>query len=507
VTRIMTVVLLVTGLAAPAHAHGDLKLVNGLWFDGRGFAPRTVYVVDDVFRESYAGETRTVDLGGRYVVPPFADAHNHGLGDPRSLALEATRFLRTGVFYVSNPNNLGDRVAAVRQALSTPETVDARFANGGLTATGGHPAPLYERLARHGVFPGLGPADMEGRAYFAVDTAADLDRQWPRILAGKPNFLKVYLERSEEPGRRGLDPALLAPIVARAHAEGLKVSAHVTSAADVRVAVEAGVDELAHLPLAALTAEDAQAMAARGVVVVTTVLSHRPVPEGLDLMDLHRRNLQSLKTAGVRVVLGVDGEGTVVDEALAVARLGVYTTAEVVRMLVETTPRHVFPGRRIGSLEPGAEASLLALDGNPLEDPEALRRVAMRIKQGHVLEIAPEKKSVVPVLAPVVLERGVPAALEELAKLPADTWDVGERALNALGYEMMIRRGRTDLALELFKLNAERYPASPNVWDSLGEAYLKAGDRAQAAVHYRKALELNPHNEQAAKVLREIATP
>jgi hypothetical protein len=504
VTRITTVVLFLCGLAWPVHAHGNLKLVNGLWFDGRGFEPRTVFVVDGVFRESVAGDVRTVDLGGRHVVPPYADAHNHGLGDPRTLPAEAVRFLRAGVFYVSNPNNLGDRVAAVRQALGTPETVDARFANGGMTATGGHPAPLYAQLARHGAFPGLGPGDMEGRAWFAVDTVADLERQWPRIRAGQPDFIKVYLERSEEPGRRGLDPTLVAPIVARAHEAGLKVAAHVTSAADVRAAVQAGVDELAHLPLAPLTAEDARAIASRGVVVVSTVLSHRPVPEGLDVSDLHRRNLQELKSAGVRVVLGVDGEGTVVDEALAVARLGVFTTADVLRMLVETTPRHVFPARRIGRLEPGAEASLLALDGNPLEDPQALRRVALRIKQGHVLQIAPEKKSTVPVLTPVVLERGVEAALVELAKLPADTWDVGERALNALGYELLLRRGRTDLALEVFRINADRHPGSANVWDSLGEAYLKAGHREQAAASYRKALELNPHNEQAAKVLREL---
>src|SRR5687768_558868 len=121
VTRITTVVLFLLGLGTTLHAHGNLKLVNGLWYTGRGFEARTVYVVDTTFQETYAGEARTVDLGGRYVVPPFADAHNHGLGDPRSLAAEATRFLRAGVFYVSNPNNLGDRVATVRQALGKPE--------------------------------------------------------------------------------------------------------------------------------------------------------------------------------------------------------------------------------------------------------------------------------------------------------------------------------------------------------------------------------------------------
>ena len=73
--RIATVVLLVaTAAAGPARAHGDLKLVNGLWYDGQRFVPRTVYCVDGMLREQHAGEARTVDLGGRHVVPPVEDA-------------------------------------------------------------------------------------------------------------------------------------------------------------------------------------------------------------------------------------------------------------------------------------------------------------------------------------------------------------------------------------------------------------------------------------------------
>src|SRR6185369_1848330 len=47
---------------------------------------------------------------------------------------------------------------------------------------------------------------------------------------------------------RGIDPALVPLIVQRAHAIGLQVSAHVSTAADFRIAVTAGVDQMAHLP-------------------------------------------------------------------------------------------------------------------------------------------------------------------------------------------------------------------------------------------------------------------
>jgi len=55
--------------------------------------------------------------------------------------------------------------------------------------------------------------------------------------------------------------------------------------------------------------------------------------------------------------------------------------------------------------------------------------------------------------------------------------------------------------------NARRFPASPNVYDSLGEAELAAGDREAAIREYRKVLELDPKNANAKKVLERIAAP
>ena len=246
------------------------------------------------------------------------------------------------------------------------------------------------------------------------------------------------------------------------------MTAHASSAADFHVAVAAGVDELAHLPLAPIDPADAKLAAEKNVTVVTTVLSHRPNEGFTD----HKANLALLKRAGVNVVLGVDGGALVLDELEAVAKLGVHTNAELLRMLVENTPRAIFPKRRIGRLAAGFEASFLVVHGNPLDDPSALRRVALRVKQGHVIEP------------------------------PAETL-TEEQQRNRDGY-MLLNHGKFAEAIAVFKENAEKFPRSSNVWDSLGEGYMKAGEKALAIASYRKSLELNPKNTNAEEMLKKL---
>jgi pimeloyl-ACP methyl ester carboxylesterase len=64
-----------------------------------------------------------------------------------------------------------------------------------------------------------------------------------------------------------------------------------------------------------------------------------------------------------------------------------------------------------------------------------------------------------------------------------------EAAVNAFGYERL-QDGKNEEAIEIFKINVAAYPASPNVYDSLGDAYLAAGNRDLAIQASRKALEL-----------------
>jgi predicted alpha/beta superfamily hydrolase len=68
-----------------------------------------------------------------------------------------------------------------------------------------------------------------------------------------------------------------------------------------------------------------------------------------------------------------------------------------------------------------------------------------------------------------------------------------ELAVNQLGYTYL-QKGEMDQAISVFKENTERYPGSANVYDSLGEAYEKAGNLKKAEVCYAKACELGKNN-------------
>lgn len=383
---------------APAPHDAVYRLTGGLWFDGRTFAPATFYSVNGVLRTKHDGRAdREIDLAGKFVVPPFAEAHTHHFMEGMDNRELIARYLARGIFYAKNQNTLQKLTDPVRPLFNNAESVDVTFANGGLTASGGHPAQIYDFLAERRAIPGFTKEQMRNQAYFVVDTERDLEAVWPLVRAGRPDFVKTYLEHSEQYearrddpnfyGRRGLSPALLAKIVGRAHKDNLRVSTHVNTAADFRAAVGAGVDEISHLPLEKLTPEDAREAARRRVWVVTTTMSHRPTSHVVDLDGVHRHNLRLLHEAGVRLAVGTDDNNiTALEEAENLRRLGVFDAATLLRIWTEQTPQTIFPARRLGFLRDGYEASFVALDANPLADFAAVRKVALRFKQGHLLK-------------------------------------------------------------------------------------------------------------------------
>jgi len=78
-----------------------------------------------------------------------------------------------------------------------------------------------------------------------------------------------------------------------------------------------------------------------------------------------------------------------------------------------------------------------------------------------------------------------------------------ETEVNALGYQVM---GANQLAaaIEIFKLNVEAYPSSWNVYDSLGEAYMNAGNKELAIDNYEKSIEINPGNTNGIAMLEKL---
>jgi tetratricopeptide (TPR) repeat protein len=84
-----------------------------------------------------------------------------------------------------------------------------------------------------------------------------------------------------------------------------------------------------------------------------------------------------------------------------------------------------------------------------------------------------------------------------------DTPQAVEASLNGSGYRLL-SAGKVNEAIELFKLNVRLYPNSWNVYDSLAEAYAKAGNTALAIQNYEKSIELNPKNESGKAALAKL---
>jgi CubicO group peptidase (beta-lactamase class C family) len=104
-----------------------------------------------------------------------------------------------------------------------------------------------------------------------------------------------------------------------------------------------------------------------------------------------------------------------------------------------------------------------------------------------------------------IIDSGISRALDIYKRMNAerDRYNLSEDEMNTLGYELLQRR-RTADALAVFKLNAAAFPASANVYDSLGDAYERSGENTKAIESYRKSLELDPKNTAGAEKLKKL---
>lgn len=101
---------------------------------------------------------------------------------------------------------------------------------------------------------------------------------------------------------------------------------------------------------------------------------------------------------------------------------------------------------------------------------------------------------------------GLRAAARKFKRMRSDDEDdvyFDEGEFNALGYRLMGQE-KFEEAILVFSWNVELNPRSANAYDSLGEAYMKAGMRKQAVENYRKSLELNPENDNAKEMLKRL---
>jgi imidazolonepropionase-like amidohydrolase len=336
-----------------------------------------------------------IDLGDAFLMPGLIDAHTHlsvvpGRGDqlgqlrqpPGQQALRVPdnirRDLEAGtttarIMAEEDWLDVHTRAAIEAGELDGPNLV---ISTRGITASNGH-----------------------GRAKSAFDGVDEIRRGARENLAAGADFLKLFATGGVSSGS-GLNGSVFSVDEMRAAVEeaeraGTYVAAHAHGGPGLQNAVAAGIRTIEH----AATASDAdvEAMLAAGCWVVGTysILFH---PDGIERGDAgDPRVLEALRIArekvsermetilasGLPFALGTDSmHGLMPFEVQTAIRFGVSPKDA----LLAATARGAEVLRiesRTGTLEPGKDADLIALDGNPLEDPTALERVVFVMKGGR----------------------------------------------------------------------------------------------------------------------------
>jgi len=190
-------------------------------------------------------------------------------------------------------------------------------------------------------------------------------------------------------------------IVQEAHRLGRKVAAHAHGAQGIKDAVLAGVDSIEHGSF--INEEDIQLMKERGTYLVPTLyladwfmenykslgLTDDMVAKAKYVMPAARQNVARAFQAGVKVAFGTDAavypHGLNAHEFAVMVKLGMTPLAAIQAATVNAADLLAWSDR-VGAIEPGRFADLIAVDGDPLQDITVLENVKLVMKGGEVVK-------------------------------------------------------------------------------------------------------------------------
>ena len=305
------------------------------------------------------------------LLPGFIDLHGH----PLLGQVPPETILRHGITTIRDTGG----------PLVPPSGGDGRLrvlaAGPILTAPGGYPIPVFG--------PGAG---------LEVPDIQTARRAVGQIVAGGAALIKIALEPGGSPGapwsghQPGSPPPWPMPslevvraIVEEAHAHGRIVAAHLSGPEGARLALDAGVDEWAHVPCDPISPHLAARAAAAGVRVVSTLdtLSHCTGVAG---------NASQLIEAGIRLLYGTDlahpdvpwGIDAQELQLMLHAGQGALTPQEVLSAATARAGEHLGLAP-LGRLVEGAPADLIGVRGDPLEQFKLLEYPDLIVSGGATI--------------------------------------------------------------------------------------------------------------------------
>ena len=216
------------------------------------------------------------------------------------------------------------------------------------------------------------------------------------------NWIKVYSDRSYRVRPNGVLDDIptftldeLRAIVDETHRQRHKIASHASALNGVHNSVEAGVDSIEHGFY--IADADLKTMVEKGIYYVPTLLVGEYVAEGraaegshvwIDMVTIHGATFKRALNAGVKIAFGTDAGGfpwTVnpAKEFVLEVKYGM-TPTQALRSATMTAAELLGVQDKIGSLEPGKLADIVALPGDPMADVTQFEKVNFVMKGGKI---------------------------------------------------------------------------------------------------------------------------